>query len=149
MRTTEPLIRSSLMKRRTFLKLFGSAALFTPLGKLVPHSFGAVAPENQDHVLIIVELLGGNDGLNTVVPFDTSPRHSVFVPRIFKRDTADSSSNAQLKAPASISTPNTAAFASARCYCRRSPARDVGAPRQHFQRGTWQLRVQGWFEGSC
>ncbi len=65
------------MKRREFIKNTGTASLAVPLTlnglKLsaipeLPLLNAAVAA--NDRVLVIVQLLGGNDGLNTVVPID-------------------------------------------------------------------------------
>lgn len=54
------------MQRRDFLKLAG----LTPLMLAVPHVFGQpAAPGPWERVLVLVELAGGNDGLNTVVPY--------------------------------------------------------------------------------
>jgi len=68
------------MKRRDFL---GKAI---PAGVMLPalingfsfNAFGASplmsamlsAPTETDHVLVLIQLNGGNDGLNTVIPFD-------------------------------------------------------------------------------
>ena len=61
------------MKRRNFLKTIPVA-----IGGLTVHAYGA-SPllsalsanlTNTDHVLVIVQLSGGNDGLNTVIPLD-------------------------------------------------------------------------------
>jgi uncharacterized protein (DUF1501 family) len=62
--------------RRDFLKSGLSAATLVSLGPAVPtfltRTALAAAPrrEAQDTILIVVQLAGGNDGLNTVVPFD-------------------------------------------------------------------------------
>jgi len=52
------------MDRRAFLNLSGSVALAT----LLPERSFAAAPD-YGRLLVLVELKGGNDGLNTVVPF--------------------------------------------------------------------------------
>jgi uncharacterized protein (DUF1501 family) len=54
------------MKRRDFLGAIGaaSAVAFVP-----HHALAQRAGANYDRLLVLVELKGGNDGLNTVVPF--------------------------------------------------------------------------------
>jgi uncharacterized protein (DUF1501 family) len=70
------------MKRRVFLKnSIPAAALFPAIvdgysAKSLHGKFSALARTNgpatdTDHVLVIVQLSGGNDGLNTVIPIDT------------------------------------------------------------------------------
>jgi uncharacterized protein (DUF1501 family) len=64
-----------MMKRREFLG-FGAAGLsFVALGGSAPGLFAEAAEASaladaNDHVLVVVELAGGNDGLNTVIPFE-------------------------------------------------------------------------------
>jgi len=68
------------MKRRNFIsKALGATAATTLLNGFSLKSFAsgsllhrvlASAPPMNDHVLVIVRLTGGNDGLNTVVPID-------------------------------------------------------------------------------
>ena len=53
------------MQRRDFLKLTG----LTPLLLAVPEVYAQVAAVHWERVLVLVELRGGNDGLNTVVPY--------------------------------------------------------------------------------
>jgi uncharacterized protein (DUF1501 family) len=66
------------MKRRSFLQTAaGVAALGAssqiiggmPLLAMSPDKFGAEV-QNSDNILIVVQLFGGNDGLNTVIPAD-------------------------------------------------------------------------------
>src|ERR1043165_2011760 len=70
------------MKRRSFLqKAIPAAAVFpTVINGLAVRAFGAENPLMQqlvllatdtDHVLVIVQLSGGNDGINTVIPIST------------------------------------------------------------------------------
>lgn len=53
------------MERRVFLSALGAAAVTAWL----PVAARAGAPARYDNLLILVELKGGNDGLNTVVPY--------------------------------------------------------------------------------
>lgn len=65
--------------RRSFLShglVLASAAATVPafisrsaLGMTSPLGLSSLAGVPQDHVLVVVQLAGGNDGLNTVVPF--------------------------------------------------------------------------------
>jgi len=57
------------MRRRDFLKLTGLA----PLVLGVPEVGAQAAGAHWERVLILVELRGGNDGLNTVVPYRVAP----------------------------------------------------------------------------
>ena len=68
------------MKRRDFLRTTVPAAVLpTVINGFSVKAFGAESPLAQllggttdtDHVLVIVQLSGGNDGLNTVIPIDT------------------------------------------------------------------------------
>ncbi len=57
------------MKRRTFLKLCGSTAVSF---YLLPENIKTFAQEKDseyDKKLVVIELQGGNDGLNTLIPF--------------------------------------------------------------------------------
>lgn len=62
------------MKRRTFLRSAGLLPIPLLLGRtpLAAHSFAALAAaaEAGDRVLVLVQLDGGNDGLNSVIPLD-------------------------------------------------------------------------------
>jgi uncharacterized protein (DUF1501 family) len=68
------------MKRRDFLRSSVPAMVLpTVINGFSVKAFGAESPLAQllngstpnDHVLVIVQLSGGNDGLNTVIPIDT------------------------------------------------------------------------------
>lgn len=69
------------MKRRSFLKRSVPAAAVLPgiVNGMTVKAFGAnsplvqrlLMPTDTDHVLVIVQLTGGNDGINTVVPIST------------------------------------------------------------------------------
>jgi uncharacterized protein (DUF1501 family) len=67
-----------MLTRRRFLGSgvgAGAGITFVSLGGTVPALFAQAAAESAradqtDHVLVAVELTGGNDGLNTLIPFD-------------------------------------------------------------------------------
>ncbi len=61
------------MKRRDFLHLLGSAPL---LAGLYP-SLSWGAPSSSQKLLILIEFKGGNDGLNTVIPFQDPTYYSL------------------------------------------------------------------------
>jgi uncharacterized protein (DUF1501 family) len=69
------------VKRRTFLRAAGGVAV-AALGGRAGIALGA-APlgANYRHLLVLIELKGGNDGLNTVVPY-TDARYYALRPRI-------------------------------------------------------------------
>ena len=67
------------MKRRDFIKTTGPAiAIPAVINGFSLKAFASDSPlhallagsTDTDHVLVIVQLSGGNDGLNTVIPFD-------------------------------------------------------------------------------
>lgn len=56
--------------RRNFLRRAGAASAVLTLSGTAPAFLHAAAQENKsDRILVVVELAGGNDGLNTIVPF--------------------------------------------------------------------------------
>ncbi len=65
------------MKRREFLNCLGGAGLLA----LAPNLAVAAAATPYRNLLILVELKGGNDGLNTLVPY-TDPDYYALRPRI-------------------------------------------------------------------
>ncbi len=63
------------MNRRNFLGTASTASLpllfnRAPLGMSSGSLFGALSAKESDKVLVLIQLSGGNDGLNTVVPLD-------------------------------------------------------------------------------
>src|SRR5262245_59586209 len=60
-----------MLTRRRFLTGLGTAALALglPLPRLWRQAASAAEPKADLPVLVVLELTGGNDGLNTVVPF--------------------------------------------------------------------------------
>lgn len=71
------------MQRRDFLRAMGCV----PLAMTAPNVAFALTPgANYQNLLILIELKGGNDGLNTVVPY-ADPAYARLRPRIgIKRD---------------------------------------------------------------
>ena len=63
-----------IFSRRRFLSALGAGATSLPLITLPGFVTAAGRPKPSGNVLILVELAGGNDGLNTVVPI-TDPRY--------------------------------------------------------------------------
>ena len=69
--------------RRQFLSRNAAGISLVTLGSgMVPEllhraSAAAADAEHQNRILVVVELTGGNDGLNTVIPFDDSAYHRV------------------------------------------------------------------------
>lgn len=76
------------MKRRDFLTHtsaagFGALAT-TQLGKLsvtAQHSTVAVEEEN-DRILVVIQLFGGNDGLNTIIPVEVDAYYNLYRPKL-------------------------------------------------------------------
>lgn len=83
------------MKRRDFLKYTVPPATTAMIGKIPIRAMGIESPLIQalmdtytdtDHVLVLVQMSGGNDGLNMVIPIDTysayqSARSNVAIPQ--------------------------------------------------------------------
>lgn len=67
-----------MLTRRDWLKGSSASAALLALGTRVPQVFAQTAPKldrERDTILVIVEMTGGNDGLNTVVPFADDHYH--------------------------------------------------------------------------
>ncbi len=66
-----------MLSRREFLGRTAAGVSCVSLAGAMPRLFeaaadAAVVADKSDHVLVVVELAGGNDGLNTVIPFENS-----------------------------------------------------------------------------
>jgi uncharacterized protein (DUF1501 family) len=57
------------LTRRDFIKASGAMSLAATMPEFLVRSCMAKSKRDSDRVLVIVELNGGNDGLNTLVPF--------------------------------------------------------------------------------
>ena len=66
-----------MMNRRDFL----SAAAATTLSAWLPASARAATAGRYENLLILIELKGGNDGLNTVIPY-ADPLYPSLRPRL-------------------------------------------------------------------
>jgi uncharacterized protein (DUF1501 family) len=61
-----------MLSRRDFLKTGLAGSSLVALGSTVPGflaSTARAAEKDQERILVVVEMTGGNDGLNTVIPF--------------------------------------------------------------------------------
>lgn len=77
------------MKRRDFLASFGSATSLALLGAHAPgwsQGVGQRAASAADRILILIELKGGNDGLNTVVPYADPTYYQLRDPIAIRRE---------------------------------------------------------------
>jgi uncharacterized protein (DUF1501 family) len=55
--------------RRQFLQRSALVSLSPWIPAILPHSLQAAESKKDDRILVVVQLDGGNDGLNTVIPF--------------------------------------------------------------------------------
>ena len=62
------------MKRRDFLKMSTAATLASTINGIPVHAFGENGQfktrSSNGNILVIIQLSGGNDGLNMVIPLD-------------------------------------------------------------------------------
>ncbi len=75
------------MKRRKFIKLSTTASVLglTPIeiqASLKPLLLLAGCPDVSNRKLVLINLAGGNDGLNTIIPLDQYDRYSNLRPTI-------------------------------------------------------------------
>src|SRR6185312_4629336 len=59
----------SMLSRRDFLGRSALIALAPTVPLFLARSLRAAAPQRDGRVLVVIQLSGGNDGINTVVPF--------------------------------------------------------------------------------
>ncbi|HEV3202755.1 MAG TPA: DUF1501 domain-containing protein [Gemmataceae bacterium] len=69
-----------MFTRRQLLRRTAAATSFFALNGTLPGLFArsallAAQADQNDHVLVVVELTGGNDGLNTLIPFENDLYH--------------------------------------------------------------------------
>lgn len=86
------------MKRRSFIKMSSMASLssvFMPNGLSAATAFSPYALHScvgiNERVLVLVRLIGGNDGINTIVPLDQYGDYANLRPTIKVPDTGSSS----------------------------------------------------------
>lgn len=74
------------MKRRSFIRRTATAAITLPFAlngfrfqaiAQTPHLTKLLGSDDNDTVLVIIQLTGGNDGLNTVIPVDDDIYHNL------------------------------------------------------------------------
>src|SRR5262249_16073141 len=71
-----------MFNRREFLATTGVVALqATALPQFLSRTAAAAAPMKGENILVVVELTGGNDGLNTIVPFK-DPEYAKLRPQL-------------------------------------------------------------------
>lgn len=78
-----------MLNRRKFLKTTLQGSSLLALGSVVPQfvvNTAEAAKPGEEKILVIVELTGGNDGLNTVIPFNDDLYHKARPTLRLKKD---------------------------------------------------------------
>ncbi len=145
------------MKRRQFLKYTGTAASLPILLNGMPITAIASSPmfnhikQENDKVLVLIQLNGGNDGLNTLIPLDQYDRLAAARPNIILPE------NKLLELTDTLSLhPNMGGFQSLYDDSKLGIVQSVGYPNQnrsHFRStDIWttaspsdQFWTSGWF----
>jgi uncharacterized protein (DUF1501 family) len=128
------------LSRRRFLQAVAVGAGSAAAATLLPDAAAAVIPNGQrDGVLLIVNLFGGNDGLNTVIPFTNGTYYS-------KRPSIAIPAGSVLPLSASVGLhPNLGFLKQQFDAGRLAVVQGVGVPTpnySHFEsEGTW---MAGW-----
>ncbi len=136
--------------RRLFLKRSAAGSAVLTFGGLAPSALQAAASQNKsERILVVVELAGGNDGLNTVIPFaDETYRQRRPKLAIPKSDVLDIGDGLAFH-------PSLRGFADLLEAGRLAVVQGVGYPnpnRSHFESmDIWhtcqrreELRIDGW-----
>ena len=58
-----------MQTRRSFIQYSALVSLTPWTPNFIPKSLAAVTPSSDDRILVVIQMDGGNDGLNTVIPF--------------------------------------------------------------------------------
>src|SRR5262245_5260028 len=73
-----------MLSRRQFLQHSALVSLSPWIPAFIPRSLAAAETRKEDRILVVIQLDGGNDGLNTVIPYKdelyAKYRQQLFVP---------------------------------------------------------------------
>ncbi|MCH7729794.1 MAG: twin-arginine translocation signal domain-containing protein, partial [Planctomycetes bacterium] len=80
-----------MLSRRQFVKTSLAGSTLIAAGSTVPQflastAFAADEVKNTDRILVVVQLTGGNDGLNTVIPYGDDLYHKARPTLGFKKN---------------------------------------------------------------
>lgn len=70
-----------MLNRRNFIQSQALLALSSTVPLFVSRSAKGLTPDKDSRVLVVIEMDGGNDAVNTVVPF-TDPDYAKFRPKL-------------------------------------------------------------------